>query len=82
MWSKYKYLPIIYITNAQNWTYWADKQLYKKLEEGDNFWWDDRKRYLKKRSFEIVADQTGRLMNPIFSPLSGHVVSPVTKEPT
>src|SRR5437763_9637583 len=38
MWSKYKGIcPIIYITNAQNWTYWADKQLYKKLEEGDNF---------------------------------------------
>jgi starch phosphorylase len=65
MWSKYKGIcPIIYITNAQNWTYWADKQLYKKLEDGDNFWWDDRKRFLKKRSFEIVADQTGRLMNP------------------
>jgi glycogen phosphorylase len=65
MWSKYKGIcPIIYITNAQNWTYWADKQLYKKLEDGDNFWWDDRKRFLKKRSFEIVADQSGRLMNP------------------
>jgi glycogen phosphorylase len=65
MWSKYKGIcPIIYITNAQNWTYWADKQLYKKLDDGDNFWWDDRKRFLKKRSFEIVADQTGRLFNP------------------
>jgi starch phosphorylase len=65
LWSKYAGIcPIIYITNAQNWTYWADKQLYKKLEEGDNFWWDDRKRFLKKRSFEIVADQTGRLLNP------------------
>ena len=65
MWSKYSGIcPIIYITNAQNWTYWADKQLYKKLEDGDNFWWDDRKRFLKKRSFEIVADQTGRLFNP------------------
>ena len=65
MWSKYKGIcPIISITNAQNWTYWADKQLYKKLDDGDNFWWDDRKRFLKKRSFEIVADQTGRLFNP------------------
>ncbi len=65
LWSKYQGIcPIIYITNAQNWTYWADKQLYKKLEDGDNFWWDDRKRFLKKRSFEIVADQTGRLFNP------------------
>src|SRR6478752_6395163 len=65
MWSKYSGIcPIIYITNAQNWSYWADKQLYKKLEENDNFWWDDRKRYLKKRAFEIVADQTGKLFDP------------------
>jgi starch phosphorylase len=65
MWSKHPDIcPIIYITNAQNWTYWADKQLYRKLEDGDNFWWDDRKRFLKKRAFDIVADQTGRLFNP------------------
>jgi glycogen phosphorylase len=64
MWSKYSGIcPIIYITNAQNWTYWADKQLYKKLEDGDNYWWDDRKKFLKKRAFEIVADQTGRIFN-------------------
>ena len=25
---------------------------------------DDRKKYLKKRAFEIVADQTGKLFNP------------------
>jgi starch phosphorylase len=65
MWSKYTNIcPIIYITNAQNWMYWADKQMYKKLDEGDDFWLDDRKRYLKKRSFELVADQTGRLFDP------------------
>ncbi len=65
MWSKYSNIcPIIYITNAQNWMYWADKQMYKKLDEGDDFWLDDRKRYLKKRSFELVADQTGRLFDP------------------
>lgn len=65
MWSKYTGIcPIISITNAQNWHYWADKQLYKKMEEGDNFWWDDRKKYLKKRAFEIVADQTGKIFDP------------------
>ena len=65
MWSKYANIcPIIYITNAQNWMYWADKRMYKKLDEGDDFWLDDRKRYLKKRSFELVADQTGRLFDP------------------
>jgi glycogen phosphorylase len=65
LWSKYSGIcPIISITNAQNWRYWADKQLYKKMEEGDDFWWDDRKRYLKQRAFELVADQTGKLYNP------------------
>ena len=65
MWSKYSGIcPIISITNAQNWNYWADKQLYKKMEEGDDFWFDDRKKYLKKRSFEIIADQTGKIFNP------------------
>ncbi len=65
MWSKYKNIcPIISITNAQNWHYWADKQLYKKMEENDDFWWDDRKKYLKKRTFELVADQTGKVFDP------------------
>lgn len=65
MWSKYKDIcPIISITNAQNWQYWADKQLYRKMEESDDFWFDDRKKYLKKRAFEIVADQTGKIFDP------------------
>ena len=65
MWSKYTDIcPIVSITNAQNWQYWADKQLYRKMEEGDDFWWDDRKKYLKKRAFEIVADQTGKVFDP------------------
>jgi glycogen phosphorylase len=65
MWSKYTGIcPIISITNAQNWNYWADKQLYKKMEETDDFWFDDRKKYLKKRAFEIIADQTGKIFNP------------------
>src|SRR6202000_233584 len=65
MWSKYKDIcPIIAITNAQNWRYWADKELYRKMEEGNDYWWDDRKRYMKKRAFEIVADQTGKLFDP------------------
>jgi len=65
LWSKYTGIcPIIAITNAQNWRYWADKQLYKKMEEGDDYWWDDRKHYLKQRAFEIVADQTGKIFKP------------------
>lgn len=65
MWGKYKDIcPIISITNAQNWRYWADKQLYRASDENNDGWWDDRKKYLKRRSFEIVADQTGKLFNP------------------
>lgn len=65
MWSKYENIcPIISITNAQNWRYWADKQLYKFMEAGDDYGIDDRKKYLKKRAFEIVADQTGKIFNP------------------
>ena len=65
MWSHYEGIcPIINITNAQNWHYWADKQMYKALEEKNDFIFDDRKKFLKKRAFEIVADQTGKLFNP------------------
>lgn len=65
LWSKYANIcPIISITNAQNWRYWADKQLYRFTEAGDDYGFDDRKKYLKKRAFDIVADQTGKIFNP------------------
>ncbi|MBS1575164.1 MAG: alpha-glucan family phosphorylase [Bacteroidetes bacterium] len=64
MWSKYSNIcPIISITNAQNWRYWADKQLYRFSEEGNDWAFDDRKKHLKKRAFEIVADQTGKIFD-------------------
>lgn len=65
MWSKYSGIcPIISITNSQNYNYWADKQLYRFKEAGDDYGMDDRKKYLKKRAFDIVADQTGKIFNP------------------
>lgn len=65
MWNRYEGIcPIIHITNAQNWMYWADKQMYKFKDVGDNYGFDDRKKFLKKRAFEIVADQTGKLFSP------------------
>jgi starch phosphorylase len=65
MWSRYEGIcPIISITNAQNWHYWADKQLYRALEEKNDIAFDDRKKFLKKRAFEIVADQTGKIFDP------------------
>lgn len=66
MWSKYEGIcPITSITNAQNWRYWADKQSYRAMEEGNDWAFDDRKKYLKKRSFNnVIADQTGKLFDP------------------
>ena len=65
MWSSFENVaPIKAITNAQNWHYWADKQMYRAMEEGNNYTFDDRKRFLKKRAFEIVADQTGKWFDP------------------
>lgn len=65
MWGKHSDIcEIKSITNSQNWRYWADKQLYKFKEAGDDYGIDDRKKYLKKRAFEIVADQTGKLFDP------------------
>ncbi|WP_447641525.1 MULTISPECIES: alpha-glucan family phosphorylase [Chitinophagaceae] len=65
MWGKYEGIcPIISITNAQDYLYWSDKQLYNAKAEGNNAAFDDRKKYLKYRTFQIVADQTGKLFDP------------------
>ena len=65
MWKNYEGIcPITSITNAQNWRYWADKQMYRAMEDGNDFQFDDRKKYLKSRAFEIVADQTGKKFDP------------------
>lgn len=64
MWNQYPGIcEIRAITNAQNWHYWADKQLYHFLDTHNMDGFTDRKRYLKKRAFDIVADQTGKLFN-------------------
>jgi len=65
MWGKYTGIcDIKAITNAQNWRYWADKQLYNFMNENNDAAFDDRKKYLKRRAFDVVADQTGKLFNP------------------
>jgi starch phosphorylase len=65
MWQKYKGIcEIISITNAQDWNYWADKKLYSYMDEKNDDLFFDRKKYLKSRSMEIVADQTGKLFDP------------------
>jgi starch phosphorylase len=65
MWSKYPDIcPIISITNAQNYQYWADKYLYQALEEKNNQAFDERKHYLKRQAIGTVADQAGKLFKP------------------
>ncbi|GAA4323602.1 alpha-glucan family phosphorylase [Flaviaesturariibacter amylovorans] len=65
MWAKYDNIcEILAITNAQNWRYWADKALYRFREDGDDKGFDDRKTWMKKRAFELVADQTGKIFDP------------------
>ncbi|OWP63433.1 alpha-glucan family phosphorylase [Hymenobacter amundsenii] len=56
--------PIIAITNSQNGTYWRDKPLHDALEANDDKALVARKRELKKQLFDIVADQTGTLLDP------------------
>lgn len=65
MWNKYPGIcEIKSITNAQEFKYWADKPLYDAKDESDDSLFDYRKRHLKKRTFKIVADQTGKLFDP------------------
>ena len=65
LWKKYEGIcDIKAITNAQNWQYWADKQLYHFMDDNNETGFDDRKNFLKKRAFDVVADQTGKLFKP------------------
>ncbi|MGZ8536922.1 MAG: alpha-glucan family phosphorylase [Flavisolibacter sp.] len=64
MWNKSTCVcPLLSITNAQNFHYWADHLMYKALEEKN----DDvvRKRKLdgKELLFETVADQNGEIFD-------------------
>jgi starch phosphorylase len=38
--------------------------LYRAREDGNDAAFDDRKKWMKKRAFEIVADQTGKIFDP------------------
>jgi starch phosphorylase len=65
MWSSHENIcQITSITNAQNHRYWADKKIYKILEQGDLNRLQKRKRALKRKFFEVVADQTGKILDP------------------
>lgn len=65
MWSKYEGLCYIdHVTNAQNVDYWADKTLLQAYHEQNDAWITFRKKELKKQLFEVIADQTGDILNP------------------
>ena len=55
---------IIYVTNAQNRRYWADKGLLKALDEHEDYELEARKKHLKRMLFIEVANQTGKMMDP------------------
>jgi starch phosphorylase len=55
---------IISITNAQNMRYWSDKQLMGGMLEHEDYQMVGRKKHLKHKLFEEVADQTGKLFDP------------------
>lgn len=55
---------IISITNAQNYLYWHDEEMYSALQENDNNILRERKKQGKLHLFEIVADQCGEIYDP------------------
>jgi starch phosphorylase len=65
MWSAYKGVPeITSITNAQDYDYWADKALYQTVDEKDQKAFFERKRKMKTRMINYIADQTGKVFDP------------------
>lgn len=52
------------ITNAQNAKFWQDNQLRAALDKDDDKALMARKRELKAELFEVVADQTAKLLDP------------------
>jgi glycogen phosphorylase len=65
MWGEFEGIcSISHITNSQNHRYWHDPKLDQALHAGDAAALKSRKRILKERLFQIVADQTGKRFDP------------------
>ncbi len=65
LWSHHDNIcKITSITNAQNWSYWSDKELYKHKEALSLNLFSERKKILKRNTLEMVADQTGKILDP------------------
>lgn len=62
MWAGFEGIcDIVSITNAQNFSYWHDEDLYKGLKDNNNESIQNKKKSGKKVLFEIVADQCGEI---------------------
>jgi starch phosphorylase len=62
VWEKYNTdCNLMSITNAQSFTFWADKFMYKCLNKGDDIKLVQRKKEGKKQLFEEIADQSGEM---------------------
>ncbi|MBI1344250.1 MAG: alpha-glucan family phosphorylase [Terrimonas sp.] len=62
LWSQYEDIcPLIAITNAQYYHFWADEELYAALKEGDDEKLWKKKLFHKRALFEEVADQNGEI---------------------
>jgi glycogen phosphorylase len=65
MWKDYSGIcPITHITNAQNKKYWVDPWLDDAHAGKDREELINRKKRLKTKLFEVVADQTGKIFDP------------------
>jgi starch phosphorylase len=62
MWEKQEAVcSIIAITNAQNFTYWANQEMFKAVAENDMTALQQRKKAAKSQLFDVVADQNGEI---------------------
>ncbi len=61
--DKEKTCPILSVTNAQNFSYWGDKQMYEKLEQKNYSSIQTLKKEKKRILFDYVADQCGELFD-------------------
>jgi starch phosphorylase len=65
MWKDFPGIcPITHITNAQNKKYWVDPWLDDAFKNKDREALINRKKRLKTKLFEVVADQTGKIFDP------------------
>ncbi len=64
MWTGFDDIcEITSITNAQNKTYWMDKQLAEFHKHGSDKGLEERKKEMKKALFKEVANQTGKIFD-------------------